>query len=170
MNLSDPLRYQRSHAGAIAVALSASSLYRVGGYSVNPPYFGVGGLCNPLSLVTRRLSAGPRRALPFRGPHRAGGGDCGTRSLVGSLARRPQAAELWGGVTYYAANRPRAPQRGPQNGSYGAGGPRHHSGPTTARGVLWPRRRGRGKAGRVRPCISALPRPLPVWYMAGGCP
>lgn len=96
--------------------------------------------------------------------------DCGCGFLVGSFARRPQAAELWGGVTYYAANRPRAPQRGPQNGSYGAGGPRHHSGPTTARGVLWPRRRGRGKAGRLRPCISALPRPLPEWYMAGGCP
>ena len=51
----------------------------------------------------------------------AGGGDCGTRFLVGSLARRPQAAEHLGALTYYAAFRPRPPSGGPLGGTWPAG-------------------------------------------------
>lgn len=88
-----------------------------------PSFWGGLVMVTTIPCHTCRLSAGPRRALPFRGPHRAGGGDCGTRFLVGFHARRPQAAELWGGVTYTRPTGRAPPRGGPKTALMGRGGP-----------------------------------------------
>lgn len=163
MNLSATPSHRSAIKGIVAAILSLVYIVRYCRCSVNPPVFA---LCsygnhNPLSQLPAEgrgwPRSGPAYPRPASLPARVGilhdeGRTSLTRRLRlrllgGVFARRPQAAELWGGVTYYAAYRPRAPQRGPHSGSYTAGGVPPRAGRKAGQAQACPRRRRRGKGG-----------------------
>lgn len=137
MNLSATSSHRSVTKGAVAAALSLFSLYGVFCVLSTPHILGSVGYVTHFPLSPAAGSGGPRPEHRRTRAVLANRGDCGTRFLVGSLARRPQAAELWGGVTYYAANRPRAPPEGaPKRLLWGGGAPPPQRADHGPRGVM----------------------------------